>query len=121
MQNHVRLGQFLPATKVWDIAVPKLIERGKKVFDNQCAKCHQFDGRGNTVGPNLDDAFAGDRAQHFKQSTIQNIVLDQIRLGSGPLSSGKSKTEVATQMPSNLVTGQDAQDVAAYVASVAGK
>ncbi len=32
------------------------LERGRKVFDNQCAKCHQFDGRGHEVGPNLDGA-----------------------------------------------------------------
>jgi len=31
-------------------------ERGRKVFDHQCAKCHKFDGRGATVGPNLDGA-----------------------------------------------------------------
>jgi putative membrane-bound dehydrogenase-like protein len=30
--------------------------RGKIVFDNQCAKCHKFDGRGSEVGPNLDGA-----------------------------------------------------------------
>ncbi|MGL6096158.1 MAG: DUF7133 domain-containing protein, partial [Fimbriiglobus sp.] len=30
--------------------------RGKLVFDNQCAKCHKFDGRGNDVGPPLDGA-----------------------------------------------------------------
>jgi putative membrane-bound dehydrogenase-like protein len=30
--------------------------RGKIVFDNQCAKCHQFDGRGHQLGPNLDGA-----------------------------------------------------------------
>ncbi len=30
--------------------------RGKIVFDNQCAKCHKFDGRGHDVGPNLDGA-----------------------------------------------------------------
>jgi cbb3-type cytochrome c oxidase subunit III len=40
-------------------------------------------------------------------------VLDQIRLGSGAVAGG-------TPMPANLVHGQDAQDVAAYVASVAG-
>jgi putative heme-binding domain-containing protein len=32
------------------------MERGRKVFDNQCAKCHKFDGRGHEVGPNLDGA-----------------------------------------------------------------
>ena len=101
------------------------VTNGEKLFKStaQCSACHTLAAAGSTstVGPNLDAAFAGDRAQHFKQSTIQNIVLDQIRLGSGPLSNGTSKTTLATQMPSNLVTGQDAQDVAAYVASVAGK
>jgi putative heme-binding domain-containing protein len=37
-------------------AGPASFERGRKVFDNTCAKCHQFDGRGHDVGPNLDGA-----------------------------------------------------------------
>src|SRR5205085_8270043 len=35
---------------------PASFERGRKVFDNTCAKCHQVDGRGFEVGPNLDGA-----------------------------------------------------------------
>ena len=66
-----------------------------------------------TVGPNLDDAFRADKQQHFEQNTIQNVVLDMIRLGSGPVAGGAS-------MPSHLYKGQDANDVAAYVASVVG-
>ncbi len=31
-------------------------ERGRKVFEAQCAKCHKFDGRGADVGPALDGA-----------------------------------------------------------------
>src|SRR5207244_7349583 len=31
-------------------------ERGRKVFENNCAKCHRFDGKGFEVGPNLDGA-----------------------------------------------------------------
>jgi len=37
-------------------AGPASFNRGKLVFDNQCAKCHKFDGRGHTVGPELDGA-----------------------------------------------------------------
>jgi putative membrane-bound dehydrogenase-like protein len=37
-------------------ATPASFSRGKTVFDNQCAKCHIFDGRGQTVGPPLDGA-----------------------------------------------------------------
>jgi putative membrane-bound dehydrogenase-like protein len=31
-------------------------ERGRQVFDNHCAKCHRFEGRGHDVGPALDGA-----------------------------------------------------------------
>ncbi|MHB8649988.1 MAG: cytochrome c [Gaiellaceae bacterium] len=84
---------------------------GQKLFSGagRCAGCHTLAAAGasGTVGPNLDNAFRADRQQGFAQSTIQNVVLDQIREASAP-------------MPRNLVQGQDAQDVAAYVAAVAG-
>src|SRR5439155_10492099 len=35
---------------------PGSFERGRKVFENQCAKCHKFEGKGHDVGPNLDGA-----------------------------------------------------------------
>jgi len=31
-------------------------ERGRKVFEAQCAKCHRFEGKGHLVGPELDGA-----------------------------------------------------------------
>jgi len=85
-------------------------QNGQKLFTANCAGCHTLAAANasGTVGPNLDDAFAGDKAQHFKESTLENVVLDQIRLANPP-------------MPTNLVKGQDAQDVAAYVAAVAGQ
>jgi len=84
-------------------------QAGQKLFTQKCGGCHTLAaaGTGGTLGPNLDDAFAGPKAQHFKQSTLENVVLDQIREASAP-------------MPANLVRGQEAVDVAAYVASVAG-
>jgi cbb3-type cytochrome c oxidase subunit III len=88
------------------------LTNGQKLFSSaqgQCAGCHVLAAAGSqgTVGPNLDYAFAGSRKEGFKQSTIENVVLDQIREANPP-------------MPKNLVKGQDAVDVAAYVASVAG-
>lgn len=85
------------------------VQNGGKLFQSKCGGCHTLSAAGTqgTIGPDLDGAFYGDRAQGFKQDTIVNVVLDQIRLASPP-------------MPSNLVKGQDAEDVAAYVASVAG-
>jgi len=84
-------------------------QNGQKLFTANCAGCHTLAAANasGTVGPNLDAAFGPSRAQGFKQSTIQNVVLLQIRDASKP-------------MPQNLVKGQDAQDVAAYVAAVAG-
>src|SRR5262245_29890284 len=35
---------------------PGSFNRGKIVFDNQCAKCHKFDSRGHEVGPNIEGA-----------------------------------------------------------------
>jgi putative heme-binding domain-containing protein len=31
-------------------------DRGRAVFETQCAKCHKFEGKGHDVGPNLDGA-----------------------------------------------------------------
>jgi cbb3-type cytochrome c oxidase subunit III len=83
---------------------------GKTLFTSKCASCHTLaaaNAKGK-IGPNLDEAFAYGRKQGFKQVTIEQVVRDQIELASG-------------QMPANLVTGADADAVAAYVASVAGK
>lgn len=86
--------------------------RGRTLFLSQgrCASCHTLaDARSKgEVGPNLDHAFEAAKGEGFKESTIRNVVLDQIRYptkGSG--------------MPADLLHGSDAQDVAAYVARCA--
>jgi cbb3-type cytochrome c oxidase subunit III len=97
---------------------------GQKLFSQSCAACHtlQAAGANGTIGPNLDNAFAGSRKQGYKSSSIENVVLDQIRLGSGPIATYTTNKKFTSQttMPANLLKGQDAIDVAAYVASVAG-
>jgi cbb3-type cytochrome c oxidase subunit III len=97
---------------------------GQKLFSQTCAACHTLQAAGatGTIGPNLDNAFAADRKEGYPDSSIENIVLDQIRLGSGPLATytTNKKFTQQTPMPANLFKGQDAIDVAAYVAWVAG-
>src|SRR5580765_7229883 len=85
------------------------VGQGKKLFIANCGGCHKLRDAGTqgTTGPDLDGAFAGPRAQHFKLSTIKQVVYDQIYHAAAP-------------MPRKLVTGPDADSVAAYVASVAG-
>ena len=82
---------------------------GKQLFVSKCGGCHALAdaGTNGTVGPNLDDAFASDRLQGYKQVTIQQVVRQQISLASG-------------RMPANIVKGDAADAVSAYVAAVAG-
>jgi mono/diheme cytochrome c family protein len=99
---------------------------GKKLFIEKCGSCHTLADAGTqgTIGPNLDDAFSGPREQGFKESTIRNVVHDQILFPitnpSGVDVGVNGLEKKVTGMPADLVTGDDANDVAAYVASVAG-
>lgn len=90
---------------------------GKQLFAQRCAGCHTLADAGSKgqIGPNLDDAFAQSRRDGLGQSTIQQVVRGQIAYPISTTSTG------APGMPRNLVEGQDAEDVASYVASVAGK
>jgi mono/diheme cytochrome c family protein len=99
---------------------------GKALFQQKCGSCHTLADAGTQgkVGPNLDDAFAGPRSEGFDDSTFRNVVHDQIlypvQEPVGYITTPDGKQQRAPGMPADLVTGQDAQDVAAYVASVAG-
>jgi mono/diheme cytochrome c family protein len=70
-----------------------------------CASCHTLADAGSTgtIGPNLDDAFASDKEQGFSQQTIADVVRGQIAYAELP-------------MPQNLYSGQNANDLAAYIA-----
>ena len=79
------------------------LERGKSLFSQQCKSCHTLaavNARGVT-GPNLD---------RIGEVTPERI-LNAIRLGG----TGQDR------MPKNLLEGEEARDVADYVAEVAGK
>ena len=103
------------------------LNAGQQMFKQSCGSCHtlQAAGTAGTIGPNLDNSFAVSRQEGFSDNSIENVVLDQIRLGSGPIATyttshnGKGLTP-QPQMPADIVKGQDAVNVAAYVASVAG-
>jgi cytochrome c2 len=88
---------------------------GKALFSQKCAFCHTLReaNASGKVGPNLDEAFRPDYKQGFKESTIRQVVADQIKFAGNYGVKGPT-------MPKNLVTGQNADDVAAYVAAVAG-
>jgi cbb3-type cytochrome c oxidase subunit III len=99
------------------------LQNGRKVFQDTCAGCHTMAAAGSTatIGPNLDASFAEARSEGFKESTILDIVHDQIKFpGQYPLAENNPNF-LKANMPANLVTGQDAIDVSAYVAANVGK
>jgi cbb3-type cytochrome c oxidase subunit III len=84
------------------------VSDGKILFKKECGSCHTLKeaGTAGTIGPNLDEAFATDKEEGFDESAIREVVLDQIDYAAPP-------------MPRELVKGDDADAVAAYVAAVA--
>jgi mono/diheme cytochrome c family protein len=88
------------------------IVQGKVFFTSKCGSCHTLAhaNTSGTTGPNLDDAFARDRVDGVKSTSIQGLVSYWIKY---PNNQGV--------MPAGLYKGQDAEDVAAYVAAVAAK
>jgi mono/diheme cytochrome c family protein len=84
------------------------LANGKTQFQQKCGGCHTLEDAGSrgTLGPNLDQAYLGPRLQGFEESSFEALVRQQI-------------VEAEPPMPKDLVTGDDARDVSAYVASVA--
>ena len=67
------------------------------------------------IGPNLDYAFLQSREDGLGESTFVQVVRGQIAYPVVKPSTG------APGMPADILEGQDADDVASYVGSVAGK
>jgi cytochrome c551 len=85
------------------------LQKGKTLFRSTCASCHTLaavNARGVT-GPDLDRIGLNAGSQKAAQTRI----LSAIKIGG----TGQGR------MPSGLLQGQNAQQVAAYVASVAGQ
>jgi mono/diheme cytochrome c family protein len=91
-------------------------ENGRTLFIEKCGTCHALKEAGTQaeIGPDLDSAFVEARAEGSDSDTIEGVVEGQI---SNPRF---TNPDDPAYMPADLVTGDDATDVAAYVASVAG-
>jgi len=92
-------------------------ENGKKLFVAKCGSCHTLADAGTSgkVGPDLDAAFRQGLRDGMTEATVRQVVRDQIAYAIDKTSTG------APGMPKNLVKGQDADDVAAYVATAVAK
>ena len=86
---------------------------GKTAFAEKCSSCHTLkraNARGVT-GPNLDEAFRQALADGFERDGIEGAVHEQI---DNPAILPKDSR---AYMPPDLAKGQEAKDIAAYVAS----
>jgi mono/diheme cytochrome c family protein len=85
----------------------KVDSRGATLFAERCAGCHTLEAAG-TEGSNPDERVAGPNFNNRRET--KNQVLYAIRNGgfSGAI------------MPQNIVVGDDARRVAAFVAEYAG-
>jgi len=90
--------------------------RGRTLFVQKCGVCHTMAQAGTTaqIGPDLDAAFAAARASGQNGETVEGIVESQIEFPR------PSNDNPAASMPADVVTGQDLEDVAAYVGRYAG-
>jgi mono/diheme cytochrome c family protein len=90
---------------------------GRALFIERCGTCHALDEAATQaeIGPDLDAAFAEARESGMDSDTIEGVVESQI---DNPRET--SPEDTATYMPADLVTGDDAADVAHYVGRVAG-
>jgi plastocyanin len=96
---------------------------GKTAFVQKCGACHVLKRAGTTgvSGPDLDAAFAQSRRDGFGESTFAGVVLQQIKHPSRTSQRDPVTQKAVTSMPADLVKGETAEDVAAYVASAVAK
>jgi mono/diheme cytochrome c family protein len=92
------------------------VDRGRELFRAKCGTCHTLAqaGTSGTLGPDLDSAFAAARAAGQTESTIAGVVKPQVE------NPRPSNDNAMISMPADFVSGQDLEDVAAYVARYAG-
>ncbi len=96
------------------------LANGQQKFMASCSACHTLAAAGatGTLGPNLDDAFRQVRSEGFPADSSANVVKYWIH-HPGKRFAPPTDAAIYPDMPADLVTGQDAVDVAWYVATSA--
>jgi plastocyanin len=96
---------------------------GKTLFAEKCAACHTLARAGaqGVAGPNLDEAWQQSEKDGLGRSTFEGLVHKQILEPNKIPQVDPATGKQLDGMPAKLVTGEDAQDVAAYVAYAAAR
>lgn len=108
--------------------VPDHLVKAKELFQTNCGACHTLYAAGTdgNFGPNLDDKLApsgppsGDDAE--KQiDGISQLVKSAIEYGVPPVNVDQPSSQPPTRMPAGILGGAQAEEVADFVARVAGQ
>jgi len=91
-------------------------QHGRTLFAKNCNTCHTLKAsRGaGKVGPNLDALISG-----INGSSPADTIKNRVTFIKDAIANGRARG--SGQMPAELLDGQDAQNVAAFVAKVAGR
>jgi mono/diheme cytochrome c family protein len=99
------------------------VVQGKTDFVAKCGSCHTLKraGTSGVTGPNLDAAFQQAREAGFGESAFEGIVYRQILQPNKEPQADPLTGKNGAKMPAKLYTGDDARNVAAYVAGAVSK
>jgi mono/diheme cytochrome c family protein len=89
---------------------------GRTLFAKNCSACHTLNGAHSAgkVGPNLDALISG-----INGATPAATLKNRITFITAAITQGRARGN--GQMPAGLLDGQDEQNVAQFVAKVAGR
>lgn len=102
-------------------SIPPSLEKGKMLFQTNCGTCHTLyvAGTDGNFGPNLDLLLAptgppsGDTAADTIKATKTRVL--------SAVNNGVDSSTTTGRMPQGILSGQQADEVAEFVASVAGR
>jgi len=98
-------------------SVPAGLEQGRDLFDTNCGNCHTLYAAGTdgNFGPDLDELLApSGPAEGSAVKATEGRVLNAIE-------NGVDGGTTAGRMPAEIISGEQAKEVAEFVAATAGE
>jgi mono/diheme cytochrome c family protein len=98
--------------------VPASLENGQSLFETNCGDCHTLYAAGTdgNFGPDLDSLLADSGSPSSEEAieVLQSRVLNAIE-------QGVDGSTTAGRMPADILSGEQAEQVAEFVARTAGR